>query len=1047
MDENLSSKRYEPFDIDLESKNSSHSLIVAMTGFNKEILEIGTSTGYLSKILMERGNRVTGIEIDPEAGSIAGNYCDQMIIGDIETLSLDEYLDPVSFDVIICGDVLEHLKNPAIILKKIRKFLKPDGYIVVSLPNFCHGDVLLNLMNGDFHYTSRGLLDETHLHFFGLKNIYSFFSDCGCQIRDLHTTNLDIGNTELKVDDKKIPGDLLTFIRSLPDSSIYQFVFAAFPSDCITIPEERETDLKKLFFESLQESGREFQKPLEAVIDSRDQSIIHLETLLREMTARAETLEGVADARGEQIELLNDSVDSLQTGFTISLEDNKLFKETILKNESRIYDLSALLSDREIHISSLENRLSSIENSIVWQLTMKFHTNIVEKLFPQDTRRRMYYDFLRGRGKTFFFDKSRLKNKSPVIDLNGNEDLTGDSSLTNNNQLNDDFDLKEENADLLIGTILINNKELTDYNVWIRNNEPGTDELCRLKEISGNFAYRPKISIITPVWNTDEKWLRLAIDSVINQVYDNWELCIVDGGSTKKHVKQVLESYAKEDSRIKVEFLGENKGIAANSNAAIALATGEFIGFLDHDDELAPFALYEIVKTINSNSDVRYIYSDEDKIDEQNVRMSPFFKPDWCPDMFLSCNYLCHFSVVKKNLLDKIGGFLQAYDGSQDYDLFLRITEHLKNGEIYHIPKILYHWRLIPESASSSTLAKPYAYIAAKKALADSMARRKIDIDDVLDGCWTGSYRIKYSIHGTPKISIIIPTKDNLEILKQCIQSILAKTTYLNYEIVIIDNQSVNDETLNYYETIRNIKKIKILHYDKPFNFAAMNNYAVSTVSSPYILFLNNDTEVINGDWLTVMLEQAQRENVGAVGAKLLYPDSTIQHAGIILGIIGDPPVGGHAHRHLPDEHHGYCGRAALIQNVSAATAACLFMRKNVFEQAGGFDEQLGIAFNDVDLCMKLRDSGYLLVYTPYARLFHHESFSRGFDDTPEKRQRFIEEVFYIRKKWGNVIDRGDPYYSPNLTRNKEDFSIDPDNRECESAVCSRNEKTGGVDW
>jgi O-antigen biosynthesis protein len=564
-------------------------------------------------------------------------------------------------------------------------------------------------------------------------------------------------------------------------------------------------------------------------------------------------------------------------------------------------------------------------------------------------------------------------------------------------------------------------KAMNPYERWIIKNEPDEVSEKDLIDDCATFTYRPKISIVTPVWNTDEKWIRLAIESVINQIYDNWELCLVDGGSTKSHIKRVLNEYAQRDPRIKVKILEKNKGIAGNSNEALELATGDYVGFLDHDDELVPFALYEVVKILNRYPDTLYIYSDEDKIDEQNRRMDPFFKPDWSPDLFLSCNYLCHFSIVRKKILNDLGGFQQGYDGSQDYDLFLRITEKIKDNEIFHIPKILYHWRVIPESAAASTIAKPYAYIAAKKALSDSMARRKIKIDGVLDGYWTGSYRIKYSIPTNPKISIIIPTKDNVKILKQCIQSILDKTTYLNYEIIIVDNLSVNDETVNYYNSINNNNKIKILYYEKQFNFSAINNFAVKIVDSPYVLFLNNDTEIITVDWLSAMLEHAQRTNVGAVGGLLIYPNNTIQHAGLI---IGNPFIAINSHKHMPSAHHGYFGRAKQVGNVMAVTAACMMMRKEIFTEIGGFDQDLSVAYNDVDLCLRMKDKGYQIIYTPFAQLYHYESLSRGYENTPEKQKRFQQEVNYIRKKWGNVIDKGDPYYNENLTTESEDFSI-----------------------
>uniref|UniRef100_A0A7V4E5J4 Glycosyltransferase n=1 Tax=candidate division WOR-3 bacterium TaxID=2052148 RepID=A0A7V4E5J4_UNCW3 len=559
-----------------------------------------------------------------------------------------------------------------------------------------------------------------------------------------------------------------------------------------------------------------------------------------------------------------------------------------------------------------------------------------------------------------------------------------------------------------------------DYELWILKNEPKKEDLKRMAEECKKFKYSPKISIIMPTWNTEEKWLRKAIESVLNQVYDNWELCIADGGSTKPHVRRVLEEYARKDRRIKVKFLPENLGIAGNSNEALKLATGEFVAFLDHDDELAPFALYEVVKLLNEKPDLDFIYSDEDKIDEKGRRRDPFFKPDYSPDMFLSCNYICHLSVIRKSLVDKVGGFRLGYDGSQDYDLFLRVLEH--TDKIAHIPKILYHWRMIRTSAASSTSAKPYAYEAAKKALADAMRRRGIEIEGVYDGLWLGSYRIKYKIKGNPKVSIIIPTKDKVEVLKRCIDSILNKTTYQNYEIVIVDNNSQEEKTFEYYETIKDNPKIRILEYKKPFNFSAINNYAVSKVDSEFILFLNNDTEVITPEWLSAMLEHAQRREVGAVGAKLIFPNNTIQHCGIVLGL-GPHRVAGNIYYKFP-EHHGYFGTINIIRNFSAVTAACMLTKKSLFEEVGGFDEvNLPIAFNDVDYCLKLREKGYLIVYTPYAVLYHHESLSRGHEDTPEKQERFLREVKYMRMKWGQILDN-DPYYNPNLTREREDFSI-----------------------
>jgi len=562
----------------------------------------------------------------------------------------------------------------------------------------------------------------------------------------------------------------------------------------------------------------------------------------------------------------------------------------------------------------------------------------------------------------------------------------------------------------------------SQYKKWIRKNEPFGPELKIISEECKKFHYTPKISIVMPTWNTCEPYLRAAIESILAQAYGNWELCISDGNSTKQHVKRVLYEYSSKDPRIMVKFLTENEGIAGNSNEAISLATGEFVGFLDHDDELLPFALYDVVKALNDNNNLCLIYSDEDKIDTNGKRVEPFFKPDWSPDLFNSCNYLCHFTVIRKRILDEIGGFARGYDGSQDYDLFLRATETIKGDEIYHIPRILYHWRMIPESTAAACSAKPYARIAAKKALSDSMMRRGIEISEISDGLWPGCYRTKYALIGDPKVSILIPNRDNTEILKNCIDSILSKTNYINFEIVVIDNQSRSEAAKNYYVDLIKTDRVKLLYYDYPFNYSAMNNFAASKTSSDYILFLNNDTEIISGEWLSAMLEHVQRNEVGAVGGKLLFKNGTIQHCGIVLGL-GEHKVAGHIYHNYSD-FNGYMGIINLIRNCSAVTAACMLTKRSAFKMVGGFDEvNLPIAFNDVDYCLKLRQHGYYIVYTPYAQMYHHESLSRGSDNSPDAQKRFSDEANYMITKWGKFLDK-DSFYSPNLSKTRGDCSI-----------------------
>ena len=555
------------------------------------------------------------------------------------------------------------------------------------------------------------------------------------------------------------------------------------------------------------------------------------------------------------------------------------------------------------------------------------------------------------------------------------------------------------------------------YDMWIKKNEPDSGELAGLRE--STFPVNPRISIIVPVYNTPKRFLIDMIDSVINQTYPDWELCLADGMSKEPYVMEILEGYSKQDKRIKVRYLETNKGIAGNSNEALALATGDFIGLLDHDDVLPLFALHEVVRAVNEHSDADFIYSDEDKISENGkTRFNPHFKQEWSPDTIRSHNYIAHFTVIKTSLLEEVGWFREGYDGSQDYDLYLRATEKAKN--ILHISRVLYHWRAFRSSAAGDRNAKLYAYESAKKALHDHLQRTGID-GTVSDGVFLGSYRINYALKTHPRVSILIPSRDQSEDLSLCIKSIIAKSTYKNYEIVIMENGSREDKTFRLYEELKKTGKVQVVVWDKAFNFSSVNNYGVDYASGDILLFLNNDVEVINPDWLENLLQHATRDEVGAVGAKLYYPDNTVQHAGIVIGMGG---IAGHPQKHFHKKSQGYMKRLSIIQNVSAVTGACLMTRKEVFRETGGFDEGFPLAFNDVDLCLRIRGKGYLVIFTPYAELYHHESKTRGYEDTPEKQIRFQGEIDLFRRKWGKLLVNGDPYYNKNLTLNKTDLSI-----------------------
>jgi O-antigen biosynthesis protein len=558
------------------------------------------------------------------------------------------------------------------------------------------------------------------------------------------------------------------------------------------------------------------------------------------------------------------------------------------------------------------------------------------------------------------------------------------------------------------------------YADWQQRNIPRPADLKKLAETIDVFSYKPLISVIVPVFNPSESFLRDVIESVRNQIYLNWELCIADDASTLPHVRQVLEQYQAQDSRIKVQFRDTNGHIARCSNSALDLATGEFVALLDHDDLLTPDALYEVVLLINRHPMADMIYSDEDKIDEHGRLKDPFFKPDWSPDSFLSKMYTCHLGVYRRALVTEIGGFRPGFEGSQDYDLVLRVTEKTKN--IFHIPKILYHWRIHNQSVASGSEAKPYAYQAAEKALEEALVRRQEPGRVIGVPGYLGHYCIRYAMSSHPRISIIIPTRDLSVDLDRCLRSIFTKSTYPNYEVLVIDNNSVEASTAEVLSkwAQKEPDRFNSLAFREPFNFSKINNYAVRKTQGELLVFLNNDTEVITHDWLEAMAEQAHRPTIGAVGSLLLYPDRTIQHAGITLGLGG---VAGHGHYHASANSPGYFGQLVCITNFSAVTAACLMCRREVFEQVGRFEEALTISFNDVDLCLKMIRAGYYNVYLSHLRLYHYESRSRGYETTPEKQARFQKEEAYMRHKWGDLIEN-DPFYSPHLTRTEPDFSL-----------------------
>ncbi|QEL20348.1 glycosyltransferase family 2 protein [Limnoglobus roseus] len=552
-----------------------------------------------------------------------------------------------------------------------------------------------------------------------------------------------------------------------------------------------------------------------------------------------------------------------------------------------------------------------------------------------------------------------------------------------------------------------------EYQRWIRAFEPSAADLQKQRQHA--FPRTPIISLIVPVYNPPAAFLEAMLKSVQEQTYPHWQLCLADA-STVPHVRPILEKFAT-DKRVKLEFLESNGGIVGNSNAALDMASGDFIALLDHDDTLAPFALFEIASAINANPAAEFFYSDEDKLDFSGSRVEPHFKPDWSPETLQSRNYVCHLVTAKRSLIDEIGGFRTGFEGAQDHDLVLRATERAR--QIVHIPHVLYHWRMHRQSTAADAGSKGYAHEAGKRAVQEHLDRLGID-GTAHDGIVPGLYHVAHHLRSQPLVSVIVPNKDAPEMLARCIDS-LAKSSYANFELLIVENGSTRPETFAYYRQLEKQPHVRVVEWTKPFNYAAVNNFAATQARGELLLFLNNDIEAVNPDWLERMVKLGVQPGVGAVGAKLYYADDTIQHAGIVVGMGG---VAGHGHLNFPRQAAGYMQRLRFTQNVAAVTGACLLCPTDVFREVGGFDEGFVLAFNDVDLCLQILAKGHRVVWTPHAELYHFESKTRGYEDTPEKLKRFKREHDLFHIKWGHFLKQGDPYYNPHYRLDRADFAL-----------------------
>lgn len=560
-----------------------------------------------------------------------------------------------------------------------------------------------------------------------------------------------------------------------------------------------------------------------------------------------------------------------------------------------------------------------------------------------------------------------------------------------------------------------------DYGEWYDLTKPTEEELEKQRQTV--FPYQPKLSIVIPAYKTPEKYLREMMDSILRQTYKNWEVCVANGSPKGEGhiVEKVMKLYGERDKRFRCSNLGENLGISGNTNAAIEMADGDFIVLADHDDTLPEHALFELAAAISDHPGCDVIYSDEDKLDmDGGALFDPHFKPDFNPDLLTSVNYISHLFAVKRELLEQVGGFRHEFDGAQDYDFIFRCTEAAT--EIHHIPKVLYHWRCHQDSTASNPESKLYAFEAGARAVMAHYERCGIPAEKVEKGVDYGIYHTTFRIQGNPLVSVVIPNKDHHKDLDLCMRSLMERATYKNLEFVVIENNSTGQETFDYYEQIqKEFPQVRVVTWEREFNYSAINNFGATYAKGEYLLFLNNDTEIIEPHLIEEMLGFCQREDVGIAGARLLYQDDTIQHAGVVVGFGG---IAGHTFIGLHEAENSYFHRAMCAQDYSAVTAACMMTKASVFHQAGGFTEELAVAFNDIDYCMKVQKTGKLVVYAPYAKLYHYESKSRGLEDTPEKVARFNREIAIFARRWPKILQEGDPYYNPNLTLRKSNFAL-----------------------
>ena len=968
------------FKVNLTEKNNSQTALIDRIKEGERILELGCATGYISQVLKQQLNcYVVGVELDPLAAKRAEEHCNEVLCVDLDVDDIVPLLEQQTFDVILCADVLEHLRDPVKVLSRLRKTLNPGGRLLASIPNVAHASIRLELLQGHFDYEKLGLLDETHLHFYTRNSIINTLVQAGYVCYDISYTFHDMADESISEHLAKMglqPTQETFELLHHEDAQAYQFVLEARPAhpDIVSKLHISPIELKPLA-SSKHHYGQKQQE-----IETLKQQAIQLQEQDKHRHLHIKKLEEQDQHRQEHIKQLEEHVQQLAKDIELLQAQNNELNHTCSETDQRLFQLTEESIDTHQNYQDLNGKFQFVldQKDSLEAVLSRIHDKLSYRIFK--AARRSIGAVVRFPLK--LKPGKKTHQKKPVRD-----------------------------------------PDVNDYQRWIEKYDGMNKQFLQsIEQDQTTMQNGPIIALLMPVYNTNEQQLHAAMQSILKQVYPRWQLCIADDASEANHIKRILEKYAKNDSRIKVVFREANGHISQASNTALELVEAEYVGLFDHDDELSPDALYQVAKAIVKNPDVKMIYSDEDKLDQRNKRFAPYFKPDWNPELLLSHNYVCHLGVYKTDLIRDIGGFRTGYEGAQDYDLTLRYVERIEEQDIEHIPHVLYHWRAAPGSTAQGIEQKPYAEKMIRKVVQEAMQRRGIDAKVLTHQYLPGALRVLYPVGEKPLVSIIIPTRNGFRLIKRCLESILSKTDYQHYEIIVVDNGSDDVVLLRYLAYLEQEGNLTVLRDDRPFNYAGLNNRAAAAAQGELIALLNNDLEVINSDWLTEMVGLALRPQNGAVGAKLWYPNDTIQHGGVITGLGG---VAGHSHKHSPKGYRGFMGRLELTQNLSAVTAACLVLRKSIYDEVGGFDEEhLSVAFNDVDLCLRIIEAGYKNVWTPYAELYHYESATRGYEDTPEKQARFAEEIDYMQARWGDQLMQNDPAYNPNLTLDREDFSL-----------------------